>query len=134
MKNCPACGCDNADEALNCRECGTKLEHADNARHPKKSKAGAVGSVLKFFVKVFAVITALMGIYTFVHFLVPSFNAPMDDYIISGKSGDLNGYMIEFHLPDHPSDDWKHDLPFTKSFFDAAQVGDGLQMYSISRL
>jgi hypothetical protein len=132
MKNCSYCGRDNTNEALNCGECGRELEHPGNARPPKRLNAGAVRSVLKMFVKVFAVITAAIGIYTFHHFVVPSFNESMDDYIISNKSADPDGYMIEFHLPDHPGEDWKHDLYFSKSFYNAAQVGDHLQMYSMS--
>jgi len=136
MKNCSNCGCDNTDEALNCRDCGTELENPGNAQPPKRSKAGAVRSVLKTFVKIFAVITAAIGIYTFHHFLVPSFNVAMDDYIISNKAIDIdpNGCMMEFHLPDHPGEDTKHVLPFSRSFYNAAQVGDHVQMYSMSSL
>jgi len=32
MKKCSYCGRDNADEALNCHECGTEFETAPNAK------------------------------------------------------------------------------------------------------
>ena len=48
MKQCSYCGRDNADEAVNCRECGTSFLETDAPAKKKKSKALAVILALIF--------------------------------------------------------------------------------------
>jgi hypothetical protein len=46
MKKCTCCGGENADDALNCRECGTGFEHTSKASPATRSFTGTEWGIL----------------------------------------------------------------------------------------
>jgi hypothetical protein len=82
--------------------------------------------MLRKCVKIFAVITAMLGVYAIPKYLGPSFNTPISEYVISGKSIEANGCRIEFHPPNNL--DTTQSCFFPQSFYEAAQPGDIIRM------
>jgi hypothetical protein len=86
-------------------------------------------SVLRSSVKILAVVLAAFGIYVILTQLAPSFRTPMTDYIISGKSIAISdAYCLSFHDPDHPGEIQNYYFTQPRSFYEAAWVGDHLQI------
>jgi len=64
----------------------------------------------------------------FQNFLVPSFKAPTDKWIITDKTKGVDGYWLEFHAPEYPGPDGKQTMSFPFWFYKTARVGDELRM------
>jgi len=87
-------------------------------------------SKLCLCIQIFAVVTVIMGIYFARKFLVPSFQRPTTQWIITGKTTGPTGEddYLEFHAPEYPGPDGRQTRPFPDWFCNAAWSGDVMLM------
>jgi len=81
-------------------------------------------------IRIFAVVTVIMGIYFAWKFLVPSFQRPATRWIITGKTIGPTGESdyLEFHAPEYPGPDGRQTRPFPGWFCNVARSGDVMLM------
>lgn len=87
-------------------------------------------SKLQLCVQILAVVTVIMGIIFARKLLVPLFQPPTTQWIITGKTtgpcGESN--YLEFHAPEYPGPDGRQTRPFPGWFCDVAQSSDVMLM------
>ena len=81
-------------------------------------------------IRIFAVVTVIMGIIFAWKFLVPSFQRPATRWIITGKTTGPTGESdyLEFHAPEYPGPDGRQTWPFPDWFCIVARSGDVMLM------
>ena len=87
-------------------------------------------SKLRLCIQIFAVVTVTMGICFACKFLVPSFQRPTTQWVITGKTTGPTGESnyLEFHAPEYPGPDGRQTRPFPGWFCNLARSGDVILM------
>lgn len=85
-------------------------------------------AIFAWCVRICAVATFGAGIYAISHFLIPTFQRPMTEYLVTGKSDLTGAYCIHFKELDHSGETMEYYFLHHGWFYLEVQAGDHLRV------